>query len=208
MNTVMHASMYMLFPLHHTAVIPPPQLFGLERMDSVARFVLGAATAERSERYISSLERTDLGVPLEVEFEETQSTEVIGDMIDRHVSAPGAVYNVQIWSINGASFSYDPVAVATTLLFDTGIESGDVAHYTNCLRYIMHFTLLFHSTAHVQPPLSLDCCLSPASSLMALSSTGYHQENPMEDQCMRLSMKQMTPTSLQWTPGVTTPTTT
>ena len=112
--------MYMLFPLHHTAVIPPPQLNSLQSIDSVVRFLLGPATPARSERYISSLERTDLRVPLEVEFEETQSTEVIGDMIDRHVSAPGVVYNIKIWSINGASFSYDPVAVATTLLFDTG----------------------------------------------------------------------------------------
>ena len=143
MNTVMHASMYMLFPLHHTAVIPPPQLFGLERMDSVARFLLGATTVARSERYISSLERTDLGVPLEVEFEETQSSGADGDMIDRHVSAPGAVYNVQIWSINGASFSSDPVAASTTLLFDKGIESGDMAHYTNCLQnmYFMYNVL-------------------------------------------------------------------
>ena len=126
---------------HHTAVIPPPQLFGLQGIDSVARFLLTQATAERSERYISSLERTDLGVPLEVEFEETQSTEVIGAMIDRNVSAPGAVYNVKIWSINGAFFSSDPVAASTTLLFDTGIESGDMAHYTNCLQNIMYFTL-------------------------------------------------------------------
>ena len=100
-----------------------PDLQAFFREDSVAMFLLTQATAERSERYISSLERTDLGVPLEVEFEETQSSGADGDMIDRHVSAPGAVYNVQIWSINGASFSYDPVAVATTLLFDTGIES-------------------------------------------------------------------------------------
>ena len=107
-------------PSRHTAVIPPPQLVGFTRFDSVARFVLGAATAERSERYISSLERTDLGVPLEVELEETQSSGTVGDSIDRNVSAPGAEYNVQIWSINGASFSNDPVAVATTLLFDTG----------------------------------------------------------------------------------------
>ena len=112
----------MFHPLHLTAVIPPPQLFGLQRIDSVATFVLGAATPERSERYISGLERTDLGVPLEVEFEETQSSGADGDMIDRHVSAPGAVYNVQIWSINGANFSYDSVVTATTLLFDTGKE--------------------------------------------------------------------------------------
>ena len=118
---------------HHTAVIPPPQLFGSQTIDSVARFLLTQATAMRSERYISSLERTDLGVPLEVEFEGTQSSGADGDMIDRNVSAPGAVYNVQIWSINGAFFSSDPVAASTTLLFDTGIESGDMAHYTNCV---------------------------------------------------------------------------
>ena len=89
----------------------------------MATFILTPATAERSERYISSFERTDLGVPLEVEFEETQSSGADGDMIDRHVSAPGSEYKVQIWSINGAFFSYDSVAVATTLLFDKGIES-------------------------------------------------------------------------------------
>ena len=103
-------------------MIPPPQLFGLQMIGSVARFTLTQATADRSERYISSLERTDLGVPLEVEFEKTQSVEVIGDMIDRQVSAPGAVYNVKIWSINGASFSSDPLVASTTLLFDTSKE--------------------------------------------------------------------------------------
>ena len=104
--------------------MPPPQL-RFRRLDPVSRFRLGPATAARSERYISSLERTDLGVPLEVEFEETQSSGAVGDTIDRSVSAPGAVYNIKIWSINGASFSYDPVATAATLLFDTGT-------YVNC----------------------------------------------------------------------------
>ena len=109
----------MLYPSHHTAVIPSPQLTAYQSIDSVARFFLGLATAERSEKYISSLERRDLGVPLEVEFEETQSTEFIGDIIDRHVSAPGAVYKVQFWSINGANFS-DTFVATTTLLLDTG----------------------------------------------------------------------------------------
>ena len=122
--------MYILYMFHHTAVIPPPQLFGLQGIDSVARFILTQATAERSERYISSLERTDLGVPLEVEFEETQSSGADGDTIDRHVSAPGAVYNVQIWSINGANFSYDPVVGSTTLLFDTGKEIASKQRHT------------------------------------------------------------------------------
>ena len=115
-----------VYPSHHTAVIPPPQPVGLYIIDSVARFVLGPATAARSERYISSLERTDLGVPLEVEFEGTPSSGADVDTIDRHVSAPGAVYNVQIWSINGASFSYDSVAISTTLLFDTGKEVASI----------------------------------------------------------------------------------
>ena len=82
------------------------------------------------------------------------------------------------------------------------------------ITYMMHnyngstIIILLYIPLYAQSPLSLGCCLSPASSLMALSSTGYHQENPMEDQCMRLSMEQMTPTSLQWTLGVETPTTT
>ena len=88
----------------------------------MAIFILTQATAERSERYISSLERTDLGVPLEVEFEETQSSGADGDMIDRHVSAPGAVYHVKIWSINGASFSTVPLTAVATLLLDKGKE--------------------------------------------------------------------------------------
>ncbi len=86
----------------------------------MATFILTQATAERSERYISSLERTDLGVPLEVEFEETQSSGADGDTIDRLVSAPGAVYNMKIWSINGASFSTVLLTVATTLKPETG----------------------------------------------------------------------------------------
>ena len=113
-------------PSHHTAVISPPQLLSLKKLGTVARFVLGAATAKRSERYISSLERTDLGVPLEVELEETQSSGADGDTIDRHVSAPGAVYNVQIWSINGAFFSADPVKASATLLDDTGKEIASI----------------------------------------------------------------------------------
>ena len=115
----------MLFPLHHTAVIPPPQPVCLQIIDSVARFLFGGATPARSERYISSFERTDLRVPLEVEFEETQSVGTVGDTIDRHVSVPGAVYKVQIWSINGANFSYDPLVAATTLLYDTGKETSE-----------------------------------------------------------------------------------
>ena len=121
-----------VYPSYHTAVIPPPQLQGFIGFGSVARFLLGLATAERSERYISSFERTDLGVPLEVKFEETQSSGADVDTIDRHVSAPGAEYSIKIWSINGASFSSDPVAASTTLLFDKGIEveggGGDMAH--------------------------------------------------------------------------------
>ena len=94
----------------------------------MATFILTQATAERSQRYISSLERTDLRVPLEVEFEETQSSGVHADTIDRNVSAPGAVYKVQIWSINGASFSYYPLVAATTLLIGTGKEVAIDVH--------------------------------------------------------------------------------
>ena len=106
-------------PSHHTAVLPPPGLKDVTN-GSVARITLGAATAERSERYISSLERTDLGVPLEVEFEETQSSGTDGDMIDSNVSAPGAVYNITVWSVNGSYFSKAPLKAMTTLLLDTG----------------------------------------------------------------------------------------
>ena len=135
--------MYMHFPSHHTAVIPPPQMNGLQTIDSVARFVLGPATPARSERYISSFERTDLGVPLEVEFEETLSSGAVSDTIARHVSAPGAVYNVQIWSINGASFSSDPVVAATTLLFDTGkdIASIDIRMVALYIVLVLHVSL-------------------------------------------------------------------
>ena len=54
-----------------------------------------------------------------MEFEETQSSGDLGDDIDRIVSAPGAEYIVQIWSLNGASFSGDPVTDRTRLIFDT-----------------------------------------------------------------------------------------
>ena len=119
-------------------MIPPPRLVSIIMLSSVARVGLGLDTAARSERYISSLERTDLGVPLEVEFEETQSSGAVGDTIDQSVSAPGAVYSVKIWSINGASFSYDPVSFTTTLLFDTGkeIASIDMANYRMRLNYL------------------------------------------------------------------------
>ena len=115
-----------IHPSYHTAVIPTPQLQFITPIDSIVRIIVGIDTADRSERYISSLERTDLGVPLEVEFEKTQSTEVIGDMIDRHVSAPGVIYNIKIWSISGASFSYDPAAKSTILLYDTGKEVASI----------------------------------------------------------------------------------
>ena len=110
----------MLILCHYAATIAFPGLQGFHQVDSEVTLVLTQATAARSERYISSLERTDLGVPLEVEFEETQSSGAVGDSIDRSVSAPGAEYNIKIWSINGASFSSDPVAAAATLLFGTG----------------------------------------------------------------------------------------
>ena len=121
-------------PSYHTAVIPPPELQFIRASDSVARIIVGKDTADRSERYISSLERTDLGVPLEVDFKETQSSGADGDMIDRHVSAPGAVYNVQIWSINGDSFSYDSLAVSTTLRFDTGKGIASMQRHTYLVR--------------------------------------------------------------------------
>ena len=115
-----------IISFHHTATITLPDLKGFNRADPMVRLVLTQATAARSERYISSLERTDLGVPLEVEFEETQSSGDLGDTIDRNVSAPGAVYNIKIWSINGASFSEDPLLAATTLLFDTGTKATNM----------------------------------------------------------------------------------
>ena len=97
---------------------PGKQIF--LRTDSGSTFVLTQATAAVSERYISSLERTDFGVPLEVEFEETRSSGNLGDVIVRSVQAPGIVYNVQIWSINGASFSRDPATTTTVLMAETG----------------------------------------------------------------------------------------
>ena len=54
-----------------------------------------------------------------MEFEETQSSGDLGDDIDRNVSAPGVEYIVRIWSLNGASFSGDPVTAHTRLIFDT-----------------------------------------------------------------------------------------
>ena len=124
----------------------------------MATFILAQATAERSERYISSFERTDLRVPLEVELEETQSSGADGDIIDRHVSAPGAVYNVKIWSINGAYFSTVPLLAAITLLPHIGkeiarirtvhtlvyvllIEDANVHALSMLLQYILHSTL-------------------------------------------------------------------
>ena len=109
-----------------------PDLHGFFR-GSVATFVLTKATAVRSGRYISSLERTDLRVPLEVEFEETQSSGADGDTINRQVSAPGAVYNVKVWSINGTSFS-NPRVAAATLLVDTGKEIASMQRHT----YVLH----------------------------------------------------------------------
>ena len=138
----------MLFPLHHTAVIPPPQLQSAHTIDSVARLVLGPATATRSERYISSLERTDLGVPLEVEFQETLSSGADGDTIERHVSAPGAVYNFKIWSINGVSFSTDPVVASTTLLFDTGKKIASKPRHTQYILILVHVACLKKAAFH------------------------------------------------------------
>ena len=103
-----------------TAMIPPPLLNGVTRNESAARITFGPATAGRSERYISSFERRDLGVPLEVELKETQSMGNVDDAVERNALAPGAVYGIKIWSINGASFSYDPLVATTTLLYDTG----------------------------------------------------------------------------------------
>ena len=104
---------------HYAATIAPPRLQFSLQSGTELTLVLTQATAERSEKYISSFERTDLGVPLEVEFEETESRSNLGDVIVRRTLIPGAVYNLKIWSINAASFSYAPVDT-TTLLFDTG----------------------------------------------------------------------------------------
>ena len=43
------------------------------------------------------------------------------------MSAPGAVY--KIWSINGASFSYDPVVAATPLLYATGKDVASMQRH-------------------------------------------------------------------------------
>ena len=116
--------MYFIFT--PTAVIPPPLFNGITRNESAARIAFGPATADRSERYISSFERRDLGIPLEVEFEKTQSMGTVGDAVERNALAPGAVYGIKIWSINGANFSYDPLVAATTLLYDTGKEIASI----------------------------------------------------------------------------------
>ena len=151
-----------IISFHHTATITlPPDVQGFNQADSMVRFLLSQATAERSERYISSLERTDLGVPLEVEFEETPSVEALGDTIDRSVSAPGAEYNIKIWSINGASFSRDPLVAATNLLFDTGTETTNMdirsILYISlglCVcRFILHYYCTLLCTAPSVPRL-------------------------------------------------------
>ena len=152
---------------------------GFFREDPVASFILTQATAERSERYISSFERTDLGVPLEVEFEETLSSGADGDNIYRNVSAQGVVYNIKIWSINGASFSTVPLTAGTTLKLETGrvkslckwtyYSTLDTMQLKICIvvrsyyfillkhyvRRELHLTIILLYTA--QPPLSLDC---------------------------------------------------
>ena len=148
-----------IHPLPYTAVIPPPELQIITKFDSVAKFSLGEATALRSERYISSLERTDLGVPLEVEFEEMQSVEDAGDVIEQNVSVPGVVYNIQIWSINGASFSYDTAAASSILLSDTGNIIANigimVVYYASpmCHKDMSLIPILPHSNVHMYSPL-------------------------------------------------------
>ena len=130
--------------------MPTPQVHFSTSSDSVVGFLLTQATAERSERYISSLARTDLGVPLEVEFEETLSSGADGDTISRHVSAPGVVYSVQIWSINGASFSKDPlIPTPATLLFEEGKKLPayiDIVHLNVVECDSRDYSTLLHST--------------------------------------------------------------
>ena len=115
-NNKIHMGHIILF--HYTATIAPPGLTAFNRVASGVTFVLPQATAAVSERYIFSFERTDLGVPLEVEFEEIQSSGNQGDNIFQNASAPGAVYDIKIWSISNSSFSSDSTAVSTTLTFD------------------------------------------------------------------------------------------
>ena len=128
----------MLILCHSTATIAPPELQVSLRTGLGITFVLTQAAATRSERYISSLERTDLGVPLEVEFEETPSRSSLGDVIVRSVLTAGTVYNLKIWSINAASFSYDPVA-GKTVLFDTGKEQHNLG-LNNLAQYVRRST--------------------------------------------------------------------
>ena len=112
---------HIIYPITHIATIELVDLQGVDRADApTTAIVLTQATAERSERYISSFERKDLKVPLEVEFEETESSGTDGDTIDRSVFAPGAEYTIQIWSINGSYFSKLPLITFSTLVFDTG----------------------------------------------------------------------------------------
>ena len=123
---------------HYTATIASPVLSELQRANSGVTIVVAKETADASRRFVSSSERLDLGVPLEVEFEETQSSGDEDDIVAQNVSVPGAKYNITIWSTNGASFSTDPLTISETLLNDTGEQNGMPRNNT-----LIIYTLLF-----------------------------------------------------------------
>ena len=56
--------------------------------------------------YIARFGRSDLGVPLEVEYQGYNGRTI--DTIYKPTAIPGVAYNVTVWSINGGNYSYNP----------------------------------------------------------------------------------------------------
>ena len=67
--------------------------------------------------YIARFGRSDLGVPLEVEYQVYNGRTM--DTIEKDTAIPGVDYSVTVWSINGDNYSSDPYTV-NTLNLDSG----------------------------------------------------------------------------------------
>ena len=74
---------------------------------------------KRYQYYIARFGRSDLGVPLEVEYQVYNGRTM--DTIEKDTAIPRAGYSVTVWSVNGSNYSSDSFFV-NGLNLDSGLS--------------------------------------------------------------------------------------
>ena len=173
---------------------------------------LALETLAQANRFIVSYQRQDLNVPLDVEYQEVVVT---GDHTEivKKISIPGVMYLVSMWAVNGSQYTITPSS------FGNQLQLGQGEAYANKTTSQYYMYTVVNSSKHTysiyksiylyfQLPPNQDSSLSLQHSLKDYSSTGYHQNNPMDQFYINSTMEQIPHSSLQFIQLVMTPTTT